>query len=362
LLLDAPIPQMAHCPSSGGLPDALPKNNLLTMRKLAGLQYLRAAAAIAVVLFHAGLKSDLQFPLGEAGVDLFFALSGFLMVAITHDGSRPGPFIRDRILRIVPIYWIATTVMLAGALLGAFPAVRLTLWHVTSSYAFIPSISPSNGETWPLLVPGWTLNYEMMFYAVFAGLLHLRSEVQRMVVLTVLFGTLVALGIAFRPENAIASTYTGQMLLEFAAGGWLGILWKRSGWPRWGWPLIAAAFFIVIVLSHTQSARVLTFGIPSLLLLGAVLIIERKHPIPEWRIPLFLGDASYSIYLWHTLAISVAAKVCDALNFPPALVFIACVGAGVTSGAVGYLLLERPILRFFKARRYKKGAPIPAGV
>ena len=73
-----------------------------TRPKLHGLQYLRAFAALQVVVFHASLAAGHPVALGSFGVPLFFVLSGFLMVAITDESSRPGPFMKDRILRIVP--------------------------------------------------------------------------------------------------------------------------------------------------------------------------------------------------------------------------------------------------------------------
>lgn len=141
------------------------------MKRLFGLQYLRGLAACAVVAYHAADRAQRPFAAGETGVDLFFVLSGFLMWAITDAHSRPGQFLIDRAKRIVPSYWIVTSVMLAGAIAGLFPAVRLTVTHIVTSYAFIPSISPSNGQVWPLLVPGWTLNYEAGFYLLFGAAL-----------------------------------------------------------------------------------------------------------------------------------------------------------------------------------------------
>lgn len=124
------------------------------MNKLLGIQYLRALAAVAVVCFHAASKENVNFLIGEAGVDVFFVISGFLMVAITTSETSPMEFVKNRIKRILPVYWIATTVMLFGVIFGMFPNAQLELWHVIASYLFLPAISPATGEIWPLLVPG----------------------------------------------------------------------------------------------------------------------------------------------------------------------------------------------------------------
>ena len=335
------------------------------MTKLLGLQYLRGLAAVAVVIFHAADKAGQDFSVGKAGVDLFFVLSGFLMIAITGDDSRPFKFLGDRIRRIVPVYWIATSVMLAGACAGLFPSVRLTAWHIISSYFFIPSVSPSNGKIWPLLVPGWTLNYEMMFYVVFAALMFLRSQRLQLALLTMLFACLTLAGTLLRPIDAIPITYSDPMLLEFAAGGWIGYLWKGDRkWHSWiGWPTLTIATFMLVAIpfQNIMLPRIIAFGIPSLMILASILAMERKRPIPRLPFPLLIGDASYSIYLWHTLAISVAAKIGEKLYLPTGAIVVLGVTSGVLVGIIGFKLIEEPILKFFHRRRPANRVRVPVG-
>jgi len=335
------------------------------MRKLVGLQYLRGLAAVAVVFFHAAQRSGWSFHAGEAGVDLFFLLSGFLMVAITGDQSRSLSFLADRLRRIVPVYWIATSVMLAGALAGAFPKLRLEAGHVLASYMFVPWRSPSTGNVWPLLVPGWTLNYEMMFYLLFALLLPLGRPLRQVSILTLLFGVLVLTGIATDPDSAIGQTYTDPILLEFVGGCWLGLLWKRpGGWPGWlGWgtAVLAIGAIGAMAVLAPQVHRALGFGLPGALLLSSILALERRGAIGEWRLPLLLGDASYSIYIWHTLAISVMLKLCGRIGLGAAPTMAVAVGGGIIVGLIGYRIVERPILDWFRERRYVRGVPVPAG-
>lgn len=333
---------------------------------LFGLQYLRAIAAIAVVVFHAGSRSGLNFHFGEAGVDLFFVLSGFLMVAITGPQARPLPFMTNRVRRIVPIYWIATSVVLLGALVGAFPAMRIEPGHVIASYLFVPWTSPSNGQVWPLLVPGWTLNLEMLFYLLFAALLPVAGQVRQVAILTALFVALVVVGILFRPSHALLTAYTDPILLEFAAGCWLGIGWKRTadwpGWLGWGTAALAAAAILIASVLLPHVSRAIIFGIPATIIVASVLALERRGAIGQHATPRFLGDASYSIYLWHTLAISVVLAVGNRLHLPPMVTVAAGIIGGVVAGVMAYLLLEKPLLRWFHARRYVRGVPVPGGV
>ncbi len=336
------------------------------MRRLIGLQYLRGLAALGVVAYHAADRSGTHFSLGKAGVDLFFVLSGFLMWAITDERSRPGPFLSDRIQRIVPCYWIVTSVMLGGALLGLFPAVRLTGWHVMASYLLLPAISPSNGQVWPLLVPGWTLEYELAFYLLFAMVLLLPRRLQLGTLSALLLG--LAITHAWIPgQQTMLRFYTDAHILEFLAGLWLAAGWQR-GWlgdPR------AASLLAGLAVMLLAAIRVIWPGAPDVaaygpsagLIVAAMLARESgDKDVPDIRLARLLGDASYSIYLWHTLAISVTLKLADRLHIPAAMAIPLHFAAGTAIGLLGYRLLERPIMLFLRRPKYRHGAPVPGGV
>jgi exopolysaccharide production protein ExoZ len=334
------------------------------MRKLVGVQYLRAVAALGVVIFHAASHYGLSFAIGQAGVDLFFVLSGFLMIAITNNRTRPQSFIADRLRRIVPIYWMVTGIMVAGAAFHLFPNVKLTTWHIVSSLLFIPSISPSNGQVWPLVVPGWTLNLEVFFYTAFAPLLLLRTERVRVAMLALTFICLVVLGLLVRPTSPILRAYTDPMVLEFAAGAALGLIWKEGllGWAP-AWPMILAAIILygVAFSMNDLHYRALLYGAPALLIFAGTLRFEQTSAVSLYPVPLFLGDASYSIYLWHGLGISVAAKILQHVGLAAPIKMAICILIGTAVGAFAFRCLERPLLRAMKERRIKNSVPVPAG-
>lgn len=326
------------------------------MNKLLGIQYLRALAAVAVVCFHAAAKEKTNFLIGEAGVDVFFVISGFLMVAITTDTTSSWKFVRDRIMRIVPIYWIATTVMLSGVIFGLFPNARLDLWHVIASYLFLPATSPATGDIWPLLVPGWTLNYEMAFYALFAIALFIPNERNRVAVLISLLIVIAFAGLAFSPDVVAAQFYSNQIVLEFAAGSWLGLLWKQHrNWLRNGRSLIVMSLlgFGIAWLLNSDTNRALVFGVPSLLLVAGVLAVEHDKPIKRWSGPLMLGNASYSIYIWHTLAISVTSKIAALFGLPLATAVAFNIVGGVLIGLAAYAALEKPLRKLSNPKLHK---------
>ncbi len=335
------------------------------MRRLSGLQYIRGVAACAVLAYHAADRAGVRLGLGEAGVDLFFVLSGFLMWAITDETSRPAGFLLDRLKRIVPGYWAATSVMLAGALVGLFPAVRLSVGHVSASYAFLPWTSPSNGQVWPLLVPGWTLNYEMAFYGLFSLVL-LRPRQHQIGLLTMLLAGLGLAGWVLRPESTAMRFYTDPHILEFLGGLWLGRLWEKGGPTPAMAPMLAMAAGMGFLLSQMLPAgwpKPMLFGLPALLAVTAVLAFERRHGgVRGWPLLERLGDASYSIYLWHTLALSVSARVAHMLGLATAPAIALHVAAGLFAGLGGYHLVERPTMRVFAAQRRRQAVPVPEAV
>ena len=235
--------------------------------------------------------------------------------------------------------------MVAGALLGLFPNIRLTAWHAFGSLAFIPHRSPSNGEIWPILVQGWTLNYEMFFYAVF-GLVLLLPERRRFVALTSTLAALVAVGLLFPSENPLLKTYTDPRLLEFLMGTVIGKCWLDKAVPS------RAAGIALIVLAIAGFAFVgvtyigfnaYVFAALASALVAGVLGLEKGAAVGHFKPVAYLGDGSYSIYLWHAMAISVVAKAGVALAIPGPVVLIIAIISGVLVGAAAHEILEKPV-------------------
>lgn len=331
------------------------------MRKLQGLQYLRALAAISVVAYHSAFRTDLGFAIGAHGVDIFFVISGFIMWVITErKPERPGTFIWDRLTRIAPFYWLATLAMIGGWSLKLFPNLHLSLEHVAKSLAFIPHRSPSNGEIWPLLVQGWTLNYEMFFYLVFALALAFSGWKR----LSIIFGTIIGLcltGLFVRSENALWITYTNPLMLEFLAGILIGIVWTRLPFSLTASRSICAIGlmgFIFYAFVGGAPLKVVVALLAIALVLGTVLI-DRYDGMPRVAWAAYLGDASYAIYLWHTFAISVVLKVGTNLGLPALVTCALATVSGVFLGCLFYSFMERPFMRWMKNRE-KRHATINA--
>ena len=324
-----------------------------------GIQYLRAFAALAVVLFHAAERTGHHFAIGAAGVDIFFVISGFIMWVISdRRPMSPGGFLVERLRRIVPIYWLATAVMIAGAAVGLFPNLVLTVQHTLASLFFIPFRSPSNGEIWPVLVQGWTLNYEMFFYLVFALSLVIPRRF-RLSAVAAVFVVLVLAGSLTGSQNPLLLTYTRPIMLEFVAGMIIGQIWLSGRIPG---PNVG---LVLLVSAIAGFAAIQIFGLAfdefncgplAIALVVGTLSLEAAGRVRKWSIPMFLGDASYSIYLWHTFAISVIAKLGAGIGLPSVLTLAIALTAGVVTGSIAYLVIEKPLvkrLRFSKPQSWK---------
>ena len=148
--------------------------------KIHFLQAVRALAASLVVADHALLQisdtspenriSHLAWALGDAGVYVFFVISGFIMVHISWENfgrrTAPADFLWRRLVRIVPLYWLATLAAMAYHRVSVTHGAHAGWSDLICSLTFIP-YSGDDGGWHPILPQGWTLNYEMMFYAVF---------------------------------------------------------------------------------------------------------------------------------------------------------------------------------------------------
>jgi exopolysaccharide production protein ExoZ len=245
-------------------------------------------------------------PFGGYGVDLFFVISGFIMLVTTWDKPiGPFEFMSHRIRRIVPLYWLATLLMLAAAVAAPsmFRTLKFDAASIVKSLLFMPFESLSfPGKIAPLLVPGWSLNYEMFFYVLFAIALWLGREWR----LPMMVGTLAVLvigGWLLHPTNIPAQVYTNPVMLEFAAGMILGRLW-----------------------------------------------VIKKHPRADGGFPLLmaLGDASYSIYLTHIFTLG-AMRVVWTRFVPTAslttsiLWMVFALMACAVAGWACYWLIEKPM-------------------
>jgi exopolysaccharide production protein ExoZ len=290
------------------------------MCMLVSVQVLRAVAAIAVAVAHFGQVNGIPDPglsFGAAGVDIFFLISGFIMV---HSSARHFAkpmasriFIVRRLARIVPLYWTVTSF---GFLLFLFLVNRnatLTQAQVACSFLFLPCGSDTGA---PIYGVGWTLNYEMFFYAIFAFVLFLP---RRMAIASL--GLVLALGITIEQKFSLSLPFLywfNPIVLEFSFGATLGLLYVEGlrAPPRMCAVIIALgviSFSLICFLwgGYVSAAwspepylpRAVALGVPALCIVSGCVLssrVKKSHGLFS-KVFVKLGDASYSIYLLHPL-------------------------------------------------------------
>jgi len=342
-------------------------------RTIEPIQHLRALAALGVVVFHSLGLLDAHFgiqvehkSLGAAGVDLFFIISGFIMwvTAIDRD-ERAGTFALKRIVRIVPLYWLFTTFVLALVVFA--PALMHSasrdVAHFTASYFFVAWPHPTVlGRYWPPVIPGWTLNYEMFFYATVTLSLLMKRAWRVPVIATVLVG-LPVIGWLTNPDG-MGAFYTHPILLEFLFGITLGVLFTRgytlSSTRAWMVTLVALGAFATLGLSGNEANRALMWGLPLALLVAGVLELPALAVGRVRDLSKLLGDASYSLYLVQFVVLPPSAallgKALRSVPLPWAAILLVfgLITLAIVAGVATYYLAERPMM--LAARRWLKRA------
>lgn len=314
------------------------------------IQALRAFAALAVVTYHvvvfAGFYGyttsawNWMDPWGAAGVDVFFVISGFIMVYTQHKSPKTaGAFFANRLIRIVPLYWALTLVMIALYLVLP-DAFRQNGFNLEQSIHALMFTSGLAGFEYPVIQPGWTLEYEMGFYALLALAIALVPRRATQAVLLVLVAS-VLLGL-------------NLIVLEFALGMIVAKLYIRGTFSGHGVALFA---FGALALGYSaffglQSEtgfdlpvhRFFLWGVPAaFLVLGACYMRQLSS-----RTILFLGAASYSIYLLQSFSMPVFFKFIAFVGVPEAwgiAMVPLCTLATAFGGGLLYLAFEKPVGR-----------------
>ena len=353
-------------------------------RSLDSIQAFRGLAALAVVIHHAfdavaahfGGKpvfSRFNTSVGSAGVDLFFIISGFIMVYTTHKKPITGAeFLRHRIVRIFPLYWICVAFAYA---LQVSPWVQNGADILANPGAYLKSLIlyPSTFD-WGIglfmrtrpLGQGWTLVFEMVFYVVFAVCLYM-TKARRTVAVAVCILGLYGLGQLLPAGNAWTLVLGDGIILEFILGLCLAHLYiaqnfslSRSGGRVALLVGVAGLLGFALFPIYAQSwPRLFTLGFPCLLIASAFLL--EKSQIRNWPQALLkLGDASYSIYLIHASIFMMLQIGYDRIAILRSLHWgiytVLLISSALIGGFCLYYLAEAPIARWFKRRLSIKAA------
>jgi peptidoglycan/LPS O-acetylase OafA/YrhL len=325
---------------------------------LISVQALRALAAWTVVCHHfmqiffdfkaRGPIGQLFIDKGAVGVDIFFVISGLVIFLSTENKPLPpARFLLYRLFRIVPAYWLYTLLM---ALLVVFaqpilPDQTVDWGHLLLSLLFIPTENPGGYGIYPTLNVGWTLNYEILFYVLFAWALLFRLQVRLLVVAALLF----AVCQTWTGFGWISEFYRSDIVYEFLLGIGIGMLYRR-GWIGAGlWlPLAAIVAVLLTIYQLPPVPRLLNWGGPSAVLVMACISLERY--VERSRVLKLLGDCSYSVYLMHVLVLSAGGYLARRYGINPYLMFVVCALAIGVGSWLSYEWVEKRSYRWLKAR------------
>jgi peptidoglycan/LPS O-acetylase OafA/YrhL len=333
--------------------------------RLTGIEAGRGVAATAVVLYHAARHLNKVtsapalmriFQFGHAGVDFFFVISGFIILYVHERDiglpTRIGHYTERRFSRVMPTYWVALalTILLASA--GGrhgLPSATDALWSIL--------LLPSHAE--PLLGVAWTLQYEIVFYAMFAVLIVKRRAG------FLAFGLWAAWIVSALNAGAtgwLPGSLNGVLNLEFFAGMGVAIWLKRYKVPA---PLlllvVGIALFAVAGAAEDTGyldgygnlARI-AYGAASMLTVLALAAADLRQLLRVPALLRVLGAASYSIYLFQFIFIGTIWKILGATGLahflPNGVAFIVLASGAVFGGVAASRLVEYPLMRLLRAR------------
>ncbi|MEN5362603.1 acyltransferase family protein [Brevundimonas intermedia] len=342
-----------------------------------GVQALRFAAATAVVVAHAldlaGTRLGLETALagsaledfGAVGVDVFFVISGFIIATTTRGQGgvqAAGAFLWRRFRRVAPIYWLLSLPILIGMARGGTLSPEVAV----ATFLFWPFSGLE--MTFPALGPGWTLCFEMLFYAGFGLAMAGGKRVGWGLVAA--YVAMLAAGLVVAAP--VLRFWGAPIILEFLLGVGIASVWRtaprRLGSLAVGLALVGFGLSLVVGYGGIDDVRALNdpwnglrrvviWGLPSALLVFGVVRMERVDVAPGRleRAAAFLGDASYSIYLVHVLVIRALGRLFESgmVAAPGDAVVGLTVVASLAAGVVVHLWVERPVLRLMTPSRHR---------
>jgi exopolysaccharide production protein ExoZ len=325
--------------------------------ELQSIQALRALAATTVIFAHVQFINR-----GGFGVNIFFVISGFIICYIS--SLNPNYFWLKRIFRIVPLYWMGTlgVFLIALVLPNLLNSTTSRPDELLKSLFFIPFVKES-GRLAPVLFLGWTLQYEMFFYLVFAAALAINTKLAGWIA-SLMLALVATAGHIAHPSSTFLSFYSHPIIMEFALGILAFYAWKSWG-PRLArLPIALAAlvslacyafFFWIdkgippaIHFAKIVPGFLFQGGLGFIILMG-FLAMEGRITFPRWV--LAVGDASYSLYLFHPYIVQLVSKkfVSFAVLTPLSVIALTgTVGLCFLFAIASFKFFERPSNEFLR--------------
>lgn len=341
--------------------------------KIASLQILRAFAAILVVINHLwgdsktafGLKLGLEY-IGDFGVDAFFILSGFIMGYKTRDDSTLGistgfDFIRRRIERIYPILLI---ILVPFVLLYLKQTRDISLYEIIGNILLLPSFN-NNPQYHMLIGPSWSLVYEMFFYVVYALIMMMVNSKRQLII----YSSVLLIGMVLLdkilslqgPELGMVnfSHMIGDpLMINFAMGCLFSQLFVKMKSIQFAILPASAAILALFVFGMWLNAkgvpRFFCFGLPAMAIVF-IFSVMKASETKTYNLLVYLGNASYSIYITHFFIEVMAGVIFFHLKINKDLYGILMSLFCLVCGALFYSLIEKRVTRIIQRLETKPG-------
>jgi exopolysaccharide production protein ExoZ len=349
----------------------------MSSNKLEGIQILRGYAAMLVVVTHLWsvgvISSTLKLDrIGGLGVDIFFVISGFIMCYSLRDrisSSDSIQFLKKRAFRVYPIYLLVLVPFLVQYHNQASAPVDplMIIGNLLLSPSFL------DGSEYRMLVgPAWTLTYELFFYVLFAAAMFSSRSKDRAIYAVIIMILLMVVLVNFlglKGERLQWSNFQyivgDPLLFNFVIGCVCYFVWRKYGRAVFSfWTALVAALVLTVVslgLSKFGLPRILSLGIPA----GAIVLVFLFAEFEKRNLTrplLFLGSASYSIYLVHAVIAHWKHLVIGASAHENDLTGVLLTGVALAVGCIFYSVVENPISRVLHGKsRVSLPAAIPRG-
>ncbi|MFM5367969.1 acyltransferase family protein [Aeromonas veronii] len=320
---------------------------------IASIQYLRGVAALLVVFYH--LRGLLSFPIGTIpnlgdflfsqgyiGVDLFFLISGFVIVLSTEKDSLVSSFISKRFFRIYPLYAFCLLSVLFLSSNNYTPSqITRAALLIHSNYS---DVAPWFGYS--IVQVAWTISYEILFYVIFCASMSISHKYRvalssffiavMIYAINLFFGGTASLNgyYSIQPSYGVLRFMSSPMLYEFIVGMMVALFYinkEKFDSIRFFVPALSSVGVMYFILFYFSSGisgfghGLSNSGIAAFSLFLSLLLIEVFYGFRESRILKVLGDLSYSIYLNQAIVSAVSSHV---------------IGAVVIVGQVGSMLIQ----------------------
>lgn len=357
---------------------------MLNKKIFYNLQICRGIAALIVLIAHANLIIDKNlfsgfFIIGWNGVDFFFVLSGFIVYYINSQylgqANKFSNYLKKRLIRIFPIYWFYTLlVILAHVALLRVTGSNLVNWfdfntlNILKTFLLYPTNTSINEM--PIIPVAWTLSFELFFYIIFGICILLKRYYPYIIGFWIIGIILFNIHLIDVPDNQFIKMAFSDKNYEFLFGCFIAQLALTN-------KIITNRFLAILILflgisllfiswiNEFQNLRffpkmdAINFGLPYSLIIYALISLESSRI--ENRIKkifVFLGDASYSIYLTHFIGIILLKSIVSKIGLNTYIEFTFIVVILTVIGSLCYSYIEKPLLKHINNWFYPKSVPV----